>query len=142
MNPFILNFFRENEISLNEFLTEIKNYKKIDGMTVDKTRNTLNNKQYTFNKNQADTSGKSKVYYIDDLLKNLDIQNSIFKKFLIRMEKIKLNDFSVLDDGSISFGISSGRYGVIYDETDSSHWFNEPNHHRTKVGNNWYYWSF
>lgn len=140
--PFYLKFFRENETLLNEFVTEIKNYKKIDGMTEDKRGNTLNNKHYTFNKNQADTSGKSKaVYYIEDLLKNLDIQKSIFEKFRTRMEKIKLNDFFVHDDGSISFGIASGRYGVIYDETNSSQWYNEPIFHRTKVGYNWYYWS-
>lgn len=141
--PFYLRFFRENEMLLNEFVTEIKSYKKIDGMTEDKAGNTLNNMRYTFKKDQADTSGKnSNIYYINDLLKKLDIEQSVFEKFLIRMEKLKLNDFFVHDDGCISFAISSGRRGVIYDENNSSIWYNEPNYHRTKVGDNWYYWSF
>ncbi|MBS1492899.1 MAG: hypothetical protein JST55_05300 [Bacteroidetes bacterium] len=141
--PFYLSFFRENEKSLNEFVTEIKNYKKIYGMTKNKTGNTLNDKHYTFKKEQADTSGKGRqVYYIEDLLKNLDIQQSTFEKFRTRMEKIKIDDFFVHDDVSISFGISSGRYGVIYDERNTSKWYNEPDYHRTKLSDNWYYWSF
>jgi hypothetical protein len=145
-NLSLLNSFKKKESGLNELVSEIKNYKKIKQISFNEkySRNSLNEKYYESEKEKIDTLKlylNHKIYFIDDLLKEENIDKTIFDKFKNKLIELDLNNFYVYSDSTIVFHISDGRYGIIYDKVNSSE-FNEPIYHRRKLAENWYYWSF
>ena len=146
-----LNSFKQKETALNEFVNEIKRYGKIKNMSINikHFENSLNEKYYVFEKERADTLKlyrNKKVFFIDDLLRDENIDKDIFEKFKNKLIELNLNQFYANNNNrTIEFPISPGRYGYIYDESlekEDPFEKDEPSYHRKKLAENWYYWSF
>jgi hypothetical protein len=135
-------FFRLREKQLNEFVVEIRKYKKIHEMS-DGLRHwkSINDHFVEFNRHEIDTTMHQ--YFVDDILQSEHIDKDIYENFRQRLINADLVSFSVETDGAISFlieGFLDSSTGLTYSETGTiprgnyrggiTHWVH--------VGYNWY----
>lgn len=143
-------FFKLRQRELTTFVTELKNYKVISQMT-DGQRywKSVNNTSIESNIQDVDTTGAGlgKKYLLDDILQRDGIERQHYEFFKNILITTKLESFTTLEDGTISFtidGFLDNCYGIAYSETGRM-----PIHHRNdcgdiisweKITDNWYAW--
>lgn len=138
-------FFKQRENSLNEFISQIKDYGKIKEMSDGRRyTKTLNDSLYEFNEKHVLERGY-RAKLLSDLLINMDIDADVHRKFRDKLTENDFIGFETFKDGTISFtmdGMLDNCYGFAYSETGEHPKFNDCGTIVIweKIQGNWYRW--
>jgi hypothetical protein len=136
--------FKFKENSLNEFVGNIKSYKKITQLS-DEYENL--NGYPTITKNNTNIFIELGEHYpIEEIQDKFSIDSLTYEAFRHSLKSIGYRSFSVLEDGSVSFtqgGMIDNCYGIAYSETGNKPTENDCGRiiRWTKISTHWYSWS-
>jgi len=139
-------FYKQREKSLNEFVSQIKQYGKIKSMTnVNAHLKKLNDSLYEFTEKEVHDQYSNAMYLHKDLLEKLEIDEKVHRDFLNKLSENNFMSFETFEDGTISFligGMLDNCYGFAYSETGEHPEFNDCGRiiRWEKVSGNWYAW--
>lgn len=137
-------FYKVRERKLNEFVSEIKKYAKINEMTDGKRGvDRINYSHYYFDKKELFGVVDTSRYLYKDLINKLDIDEQVHKKFCDNLSAIDCYEFYCTDDGAICFTVNSflqHANGITYSENGVPHGSRGTIKMWKKIADNWYLW--